>query len=437
MLPEIDAIGAIVAAHIDLDGPGAAVALIKHGELLHAKGYGFASLEWRQPVAPDTVFGIGSLTKPFTATAILVLERDGKLRLDDPITAYLPDYPLGDRPITIAHLLTHTSGIVNFVTQPGFWERTAMLPHTPRELLDLFTSLPPNFAPGERYSYSNSAYCLLGLIIETISGMPYGAFMREHVFAPLGMPHSHYLLDEQIIPHRASGYMRTERGHERAPQFSMTLPYAAGGLGSSLDDLIQWDRALREQRLLDAEAYQRMRTPVRLNDGRTEDYGFGLALSNFRGRSVLHHAGGVPGFSSFYGHLVEDDNTIIVLSNIGLFDAGGLARDICASVLRLPATPRTPAFSPAPDTIRKMVGVYSDGIFTFTVTQDAHGLHVSGDADYDLELVSENVARAVADDDVAIFFADDGPQGYTRAKAVVPFFWVSGYRVTDDQRNGA
>ena len=425
MLAEIDA---IVEQRIEREGPGVAVAVVKGGETLHARGYGYANLEWRQPIAPDTVFGIGSLTKPFTATALLLLERDGTLRLDDPITAYLPDYPMGERTVTIAHLLSHRSGIANFVTRPGFWEHTAQTDHTPAELLPLFADLPPIFAPGARYSYSNSGYCLLGLIIERVSGLPYGEFLRERVFAPLEMDSSHYLLHAPVIPHRASGYARTAHGWEHAPRFSMTLPYAAGGIGSTLDDLIRWDRAMREHRLLDAAAEERMRTPQRLNDGRSEDYGLGWALSDFRGRRVVHHAGGVPGFSAFYGHFEEDDTTIVVLSNIALFNAGGLAREIAGAVLRLPPRPRTPA-SVAPDMLRKMAGTYSDAIYTFTVTADERGLRLGGEFDYALEPAGEDAARAVEDDDVAVYFADAGPEGYRRAKVVVPFFWVSAYRV--------
>lgn len=429
MLPEIDA---IVAEHIELDGPGVAVAVVQAGEVLHARGYGYANLEWRQPIAPDTVFCIGSLTKPFTATAIMLLERDGRLRLDDPITAYLPDYPMGERTVTIAHLLSHRSGIANFVTQPGFWERTAQTDHTPAELLPLFTDLPPNFAPGECYSYSNSGYCLLGLIVERVSGLPYGEFMRRRVFAPLGMFSSHYMLHAPIIPHRASGYTRTDHGYDHAPRFSMTLPHAAGGLGATLGDLIQWDQAMRTHELLDAATEERMRTPLRLNDGRGEDYGLGWALSDYRGRRVVHHAGGVPGFSSFYGHFVEDDTTIVVLSNIALFDTACLARQIACAVLHLPPRPREVAYVVL-DALHRMAGTYSDHIDTFTVTYDERGLRLGGDFDYALEPAGEDAARAVSDDDVAVFFTDDGPEGYGRAKVVVPFYWVSAYRVRGER----
>ena len=165
--PHLDAIDKIVQEYIPPGGPGAAVAVTRAGQLIHSAGYGMASLEWGQLVTPDTVFGIGSTTKPFTATAILMLERDGLLSTSAPLTDYLPGYDTHGAAITLTHLLTHTSGIPNFITRPGFWESVAPLEHDHARLRALFEPLPLDFAPGERYSYSNSGYCLLGMIIET------------------------------------------------------------------------------------------------------------------------------------------------------------------------------------------------------------------------------------------------------------------------------
>ena len=199
----------IIQRRVPADGPGVAVAVISDGETIYKSGYGFANLEWRQPIGPETVLGLGSVTKPFTAQAVLLLEQQGKLRLDDEITHYLPDAPTHGREITIAHLLTHTSGIANFVTQPGFWPNTARADRTPAEMIALFADLAPDFEPGENYSYSNSAYVLLGRLIETLSGMPYGEFIESAIFAPLGMIHSRYMDDQRIIPHRARAICAT------------------------------------------------------------------------------------------------------------------------------------------------------------------------------------------------------------------------------------
>ncbi len=188
------------------------MAVISDGETIYKSGYGFANLEWRQPITANTVFGLGSVTKPFTAQAVLLLEQRGKLRLDDEITHYLPNAPTHGREITIAQLLTHTSGIANFVTQPGFWPNIAREERTPAEVTALFASLALDFEPGENYSYRNSAYVLLGRLIETLSGMRYGDFIESAIFAPLGMIHSRYMDDLRIIPHRAARYLRDEDG---------------------------------------------------------------------------------------------------------------------------------------------------------------------------------------------------------------------------------
>jgi CubicO group peptidase (beta-lactamase class C family) len=183
----IGAFTRIIEQQITASGPGAAVAVIRSGELIHIAGYGTANIEWRQPVSPDTVFGLGSTSKPFTATAIMLLERDGLLKITEPLTTYLPDYDTHGVNITLTHLLTHTSGIPNFVTRPGFWQRVAPLEHDQSQLRALFEPLDLDFEPGERYSYSNSGYCLLGMLIERVSGTPYGEFVRQRIFAPLGM----------------------------------------------------------------------------------------------------------------------------------------------------------------------------------------------------------------------------------------------------------
>src|SRR5262249_35818392 len=186
---------------------------------------------------------------------------------------------------------------------------------------------------------------------------------------------------------------------------SMTLTYAAGGLCSTLADLILWDQAMRKHRLLDGETEQRIRTPLRLNDGRSEGYGLGWGLSDFRGRRVVHHAGGVPGFSSFFGRFVDDDTTLIVLSNIAEFDAAGLAGAIAASVLELPA-PRRAALPTAAEDLKRMAGVYSDGITTLEVVYNGEHLALHGEFDFQLLPMSATTCATTDDPDVELHFAD-------------------------------
>ncbi|HEX3271613.1 MAG TPA: serine hydrolase domain-containing protein [Ktedonobacterales bacterium] len=416
-------IDAIIQRRAPADGPGVAVTVIRDGETIYKSGYGFANLEWRQPIGPETVLGLGSVTKPFTAQAIMLLEQQGKLRLDDEITHYLPDAPTHGRQITIAHLLTHTSGIANFVTQPGFWPNAAREERTPEEVAALFADLPLNFEPGNDYSYSNSAYVLLGRLIETLSGMAYGDFIESAIFAPLGMTHSWYMDDQRIIPQRAARYLREEADWVRAPYFSASVTYAAGGLGSTLDDLILWDQALRDGSLISHEVDARMRAPVRLNDGREMGYGLGWGLSRYRERAVTHHAGGVPGYSSFVGRFLDDGMTIIVLSNIGLFDAGGLAKEIANSILSLPAPERV-AVPVAASELDACAGVYDNFIGeSLEVSRKGEALMVSGELTCDLISLGDAIYASADDPDITVRFEQPDDHGYARVMVVVPFYW--------------
>jgi CubicO group peptidase (beta-lactamase class C family) len=417
-----NAIDEIIRERVPANGPGVAVAVIHNGKTIYKSGYGFANLEWGQLIRPDTLFGLGSVTKPFTAQAVLLLEQQGKLRLDDGITLYLPDAPTHGRKITIAHLLTHTSGIANFVTQPGFWPNTVRAERTSAEVTALFAGLAPDFEPGENYSYSNSAYVLLGRLIETLSGMPYSAFIESAIFAPLGMTQSRYMDDQRIIPRRAARYLR-EDDWVRAPYFSASVTYAAGGLGATLDDLILWDHALREGMLISHELDARMQTPVRLKDGREMGYGLGWGLSRYRGRTVTHHAGGVPGYSSFVGRFLEDNMTIIVLSNIGLFDAAGFAGEIANALLSLPA-PEHVAVPIAPSELDACAGVYDNFIGeSLEVSQKNETLTVSGELACDLISLGGATWASADNPDITVRIEQPDERGYTRVMVVVPFYW--------------
>lgn len=418
-----DEIDAMARERIGARDPGVAVAVTRGGTLIHSEGYGMAQLEWSEAVTPDTVFGLGSLTKPFTATAILLLRGEGKLALDAPITTYLPDYDTHNQTITIAHLLTHTSGIPNFVTLPEFWTSDIAHDHSHAEIRARFEGLPLRFAPGERYSYNNSAYCLLGMVIETLAGMPYGAFIRERIFEPLGMRDSHYLDPQAVIPHRAEGYAETGHGYERARYMSTTLHYAAGALASTVEDLARWDFALRDGRLLDQQTQAEMTAPTRLASGRTVGYGMGWGLRDYRGRRVISHAGGVPGYSSFYGRFPDDDLSIIVLSNRALFNAAGLAEPIAALLLDLPTPQHQPVALPA-ETLDRMTGHYTSVIGdALEIARHDGGLRASGELTCDLIPLSATRFVSASDPDTQVHFADEGPDGFGRVTVTMPFYW--------------
>ncbi len=434
----LEAIDALVAAEIEGQGPGVAVAVVKDGDVLHSTTYGYANLEWGCPITPDTVFCLASVTKPFTELAVLLLEEQGRLSIEEPVTTYLPEYQAIWQDITLAHLLTHTSGIKNYVALDHFWKELSRADRSPEELLALVQHLPLEFAPGSRYSYSNSGYCLLGRVIEAVSGMSYEAFLQSHIFQPLGMLHSRYMAHEPIIPQRASGYEKADHGSIHVPYMSMTLPYAAGSLGSTLEDLICWDRALREQRLVSTERYERMYAPVRLTSGRTENYGYGWAFTRYRGHKVAHHAGGVPGFSSFIGRFLDDDMALIILSNLDGFNAGKLARKIADLVLKIPGPGREPVFLDAAAQ-RKVVGVYADegsGVvleeWKIKIAREGDRLTLRGHGfSDDLIPTSESTFYLEHDEEVELRFEDEREDGFHRVTVSYPFYWFGAVRKQD------
>lgn len=424
---------------IEPQGPGVAVGVVRDGEVVHAKAYGLANLEYDIPVSTDTVFGLGSTTKPFTATAILLLEADGKLGLGDSITRHVPDLPASYGPITVEHLLTHTSGIPNYVTRPGFWERESTIDRTSEELIALFKDLPLDFAPGTDYSYSNSAYSLLGHLIERLSGLAYDVFVRQRIFVPLDMCASRYLWQEPIILGRAAGYARSDDGYQNARYISPTLLSAGGGLASTLENMLRWDRELREAttgtgRVYDAALLQRMQRPVRLANGQTRGYGFGWGLSTYRGRRAVHHAGGVPGYSSFYGRFVEDDLSVVVLSNLAGFDAAGLAAAISNLVLELPEPQPTPT-EVGEEALRRVAGSYRNVIGeTLEVRSEGEVLDVSGTLTHRFVPTGATTFCAVDKPDVTLRFEELQHDGtVTQVTAVMPFYWFVTRRQSAEQ----
>lgn len=318
----IDAIHTLCLAAFPADEPGAAVIAVKDGQVVHRKGYGLANLELGVPVEPDMVFRIGSITKQFTAVAILMLMEASQLALDDPLTRFLPDYPTQGQVITIEHLLTHTSGIKSHTDMPEFFKHIRM-DMSVDEMIAVFKDQPMQFAPGEHWAYNNSGFFLLGAIIEKVSGQAYAQFLQERIFNPLGMSHTYYDTAQRIIPRRAAGYERKPEenptagplGYVNAEYLSMTLPYAAGALASTVDDLSVWDAALYTDRLVRPESLQRAWTPYRLADGSSTGYGYGWSLSAYAGRATIEHGGGINGFICQALRIPEEHAFVAVLTN--------------------------------------------------------------------------------------------------------------------------
>jgi len=325
--------------------------LVAHGnEILLNKGYGFANLEWNIPNSPQTKYRLGSMTKQFTAACILLLEERGKLKTDDPIAKYMPDAPAAWRKITFFHLLTHTSGIPNFTSFPEY-KSLEPFASTPEKLVARFRDKPLEFPPGEKFSYSNSGYVLLGHLIEKISGDPYARFVQENIFTPLDMKDSGYDSNLAIIPHRASGY---DAGPQNAGFIDMSIPFSAGALYSTTDDLLRWERALFGGKVLSEAALKKMITPFR------ENYAFGLVVAEEKGRTVIQHGGGIEGFNTSMLYYPGDKLAVVVLGNLTGGAPDAIAHSLAALAhgerVTLPSERKEIALPEA--ILKQYVGVY-------------------------------------------------------------------------------
>ncbi len=308
--------------------PGAAVAVMKSGRIVKMKGYGFASLEFDALVTKDTVFEIGSVTKQMTAAAIMLLVEDGKVSLDEKISAYLPNTPEAWKDVTVRNLLTHTSGIKSYTSLEGF----ELAKHL--KVSDFIKQLAPQpleFTPGERNIYSNSGFNLLAFIIEARSGMPYIQFMRTRIFGPLGMTKTTDRDPQFIVKNRANGY-EWENGHLAGRDASLTDLTGAGSIVSTIEDMAKWDAALRGTTFLKPSSRAEIWKHFVFNDGKESPYGFGWRISDIGGHKLIGHTGQTAGFASANFRYVDDDIAVIVLTNNGGSGVGG---DIAVGIAKL------------------------------------------------------------------------------------------------------
>jgi CubicO group peptidase (beta-lactamase class C family) len=285
------------------------VLVARGDQVVFSKGYGSANLEWAIPNTPQTKFRLGSVTKQFTAASILLLEERGKLKTDDLVKKYLPDAPAAWDKMTIFHVLTHTAGIPNFTGFPDY-RTSEPFATTPEKLVARFRDKPLEFAPGEKWNYSNSGYVLLGYLIEKISGQSYEKFVQENIFKPLGMKDSGYDSNSAVIVNRAAGYAPGANGPENAGFINMTIPFSAGALYSTTEDLLRWEQGLFGGKLLSAASLAKMTTPFK------NDYAFGLGVRTVKGRKMIEHNGGIEGFNTDLAYYPEDKLTVAVLANL-------------------------------------------------------------------------------------------------------------------------
>ena len=355
--------------------PGAAALIVKDGQVVLRKGYGMANLELGVPVAPDMVFELGSVTKQFTAAAILLLQERGQLRVEDDITKYLPDFPTHGQAITLENLLTHTSGIPSYTGLPEWY------PHIredlkPADVIALFKDKPLEFNPGEQWAYDNSGFFLLGAIVEKVSGKTYEQFVEEEIFQKLGMDHTRYGHPEEIIPRRASGYSKDEKGFQNADFISMTQPYAAGALMSTVDDLAIWGWALQSEALLKKPSLDRMLTSYKLKSGIPTFYGYGIGVSSYAGERVISHGGDINGFTTNVTLVPGQKLFIALLSNNDASDPrpDALALRVVAKALGQPVEERK-TVSLDERTLDEYVGVYRfDPRMVRTITREGSKL---------------------------------------------------------------
>lgn len=336
--------------------PGASVIVVRRGQILYKKGFGAGDMELNVPVNADMIFRIGSITKQFTAVAIMQLASQGKLSLQDDIKKYIPDYAVKEK-ITIEHLLHHTSGIKSYTNVDSFWGkmRTDLVP---REIIRLTEKDTLEFKPGTKWNYNNTGYVMLGYIIEKVTGKTYEEYVQQNLFTPAGMTNSYYGNESRVIKNRARGYKKDGKNYANSDYISMTLPYAAGSLLSTVEDLWKWNKALYSYKLIKKEWVDKAITPYKLPDGKSTNYGYGLAIGTVQGSKSIEHGGGIPGFLTNAVYLPAEDVFVAAFSNCDCRGTDGVVTKLAASAIGKPFNFTSIALNEA--TAKQYEGVYTN-----------------------------------------------------------------------------
>ena len=388
---------------------GVSVAVVKNGRTVLAKGYGFADLENDVPATAETVYRIGSVTKQFTSAAIMRLVEQGKVSLDDTLQKFLPNFPTQGNRVTVRHLLNHTSGIKSYTSLGPKWARVMRIDLAPDSLVALFANEPFDFKPGDQWLYDNSGYFLLGMIIEKVSGKPYGQYLKDEIFTPLGLKSTIYCDQAPLIKHRAQGYAtQPGGGFINAEPLSMTQPYAAGSLCSTVTDLAAWTLALSSGKVVSPASYKLMTTPGTLNDGKPLTYGFGLGIGTLGGHRQVSHNGGINGFISELHHYPDDSLVTVVLTNTGALTAVQLERLIARRALGIKDLPAVAIDASA---LERLVGEYQIGNARLKVFVEGGRLRAQppGGAAFGLKHVGNGRFVRDDNDDVQFEFAAGTP----------------------------
>ncbi|WP_396195503.1 serine hydrolase domain-containing protein [Flavobacterium sp.] len=315
----------------DKNGPGGVFMVAKKGEIIYQNAFGKANLELEVPLTTDYVFQIGSMTKQFTAVAIMMLQEQGKLNTNDLLSKYIPDFPAGDK-ITIHHLLTHTSGIKDFTKMKSIKD-IAQKEMTPKMMVDFFKNEPVDFLPGERFDYNNSGYVVLGYLLEIISGMSYEDFIETNIFQKIGMTQSGYATDRQVILKRASGYQKKETGYVNKTVINYSVPFASGAIMSTLKDMLKWQMALNNNTLLNKENTQKLFDNYLLNNGEAINYGYGWHLKKINNSLSREHGGSIFGYKSMGVYLPNEAIYVLGFTNCDCISPTLLTQKIAQLVL--------------------------------------------------------------------------------------------------------
>lgn len=361
--------------------------IAKDGKVIFEKGYGLANVELDVPNTPDTKFRLGSITKQFTATAILQLEEQGKLSVTDAACKYLAECPESWKTITIHQLLSHTSGIPSYTDGPEFSQPKMMrIPLKPVEILMLTKDKPLEFQPGEKWKYDNSGYIFLGVIIEKVSGEKYAEYLKKHIFDVLEMHGSGYDDSSVILKNRAQGYRSVTDGFRNADYLDMSLPYAAGSLYSTVNDLYRWDRALYTDKVLTKVSREKMWTPVKNN------YAYGWSIGQAHKHKQVAHGGGINGFATFIARYPDDDTVVIVLSNNERGNAGPIANGLSGILFgeKVDLPWERKEISIDPKILDRYVGSYQAGPMTIAITSENGHLMIEPKGQRKLEALASS-----------------------------------------------
>jgi CubicO group peptidase (beta-lactamase class C family) len=314
------------------DGPGGIFMVAKQGKPIYQKAFGKANLELNVDLKTEDVFQLGSMTKQFTAVAILQLEEQGKLNVNDLIFKFIPDYPNGNK-ITLHHLLTHTSGIKDFTKMKSL-QQIAQKDLSPTEMIAFFKNEPVDFPPGEKFDYNNSGYFLLGYVIEIVSGEKYEDYIKKYIFDKAEMTNSRYANDIAVIANRAYGYHKKENGYVNKSRISFNIPHSSGALMSTLGDMLKWQNALNKNLLVNANAIKRAFNKYKLNSGEEFTYGYGWHIKDINGTEAREHGGSIFGFKTMGVYIPSKDIYVLGFSNCDCNSPTQVTRDIAELVLK-------------------------------------------------------------------------------------------------------